>query len=53
MGDEIGDYKYKDKVIKYIIVIGRLKVEFIKNGDNSVNRDVFRRVELKYEININ
>ncbi|MBY1519590.1 OmpA family protein, partial [Clostridioides difficile] len=53
VGDEIGDYKYKDKVTKHIIAIGRSKAELIKNGDNSVNRDASRRVELKYEININ
>ena len=53
VGDEIGDYKYKDKVTKDIEAIGRSEAELIKNDDGSVNKDASRRVEIKYEIKIN
>lgn len=53
VGDEIGDYKYKDKVIKDIEAIGRSEAELIKNGDGSINQDASRRVEIKYEIKVN
>ena len=53
MGDEIGDYKYKDKVIQDIEAIGRSEAELIKNDDGSVNKDASRRVEIKYEIKVN
>ena len=53
VGDEIGDYKYKDKVTKDIEAIGRSEAELIKNNDGSVNKDASRRVEIKYEIKVN
>lgn len=53
VGEEIGDYKYKDKLTGDIIAIGRSKAEPIKNNDDSVNRDKSRRVEIKYEVNVN
>ncbi len=52
VGDEIGDYKYKDKVIENIEAIGRSEAELIKNDNGEVNRDASRRVEIKYEINV-
>ncbi|GAA0237512.1 OmpA family protein [Metaclostridioides mangenotii] len=52
VSDEIGDYKYKTKFTKHIIAVGRSKADLIKNKDGSVNRDSSRRVELKYEIDI-
>ncbi|WP_042274056.1 OmpA family protein [[Clostridium] dakarense] len=53
VSDEIGDYKYKDKVMKDIEAIGRSEAELIKNEDGSVNKDASRRVEIKYEIKVN
>lgn len=53
VGEEIGDYKYKDKLTGDIISVGRSKAEPIKNNDDSVNRDKSRRVEIKYEVNVN
>ena len=53
VGEEIGDYKYKDKLTGDIIAVGRSKAEPIKNNDDSVNRDKSRRVEIKYEVNVN
>lgn len=53
VGEEIGDYKYKDKLTGDIIAVGRSKDEPIKNNDDSVNRDKSRRVEIKYEVNVN
>lgn len=53
VSDEIGDYKYKDKVMKDIEAIGRSEAELIKNKDGSVNKDASRRVEIKYEIKVN
>ncbi|MDU3337042.1 OmpA family protein [Paraclostridium bifermentans] len=53
IGEEIGDYKYKDKLTGDIIAVGRSKAEPIKNNDDSVNRDKSRRVEIKYEVNLN
>lgn len=52
VGEEIGDYKYKDKLTKDIVAIGRSKAELIFDKDNNVNRDASRRVEIKYEVNI-
>ncbi|MGL6105312.1 OmpA family protein [Romboutsia sp.] len=52
VGDEIGNYKYKDKVKKNIEAIGRSEAELIKNNDGTVNRDASRRVEISYEIKI-
>ncbi|RDY22964.1 hypothetical protein CHF27_010690 [Romboutsia maritimum] len=52
IGEEIGEYKYKDKLIKNIVAIGRSKSELIKNNDDTVNREASRRVEIKYEINM-
>ena len=52
VSDEIGDYKYKTEFTKHIIAVGRSKADLIKNKDGSVNRDSSRRVELKYEIDI-
>lgn len=53
VGEEIGDYKYKDKLTEDIIAVGRSKAEPVKNNDDSVNRDKSRRVEIKYEVNVN
>lgn len=53
VGEEIGDYKYKDKLTEDIIAVGRSKAEPIKNNDDSINRDKSRRVEIKYEVNVN
>ncbi|MBO3445938.1 OmpA family protein [Clostridium sp. CCUG 7971] len=53
VSDEIGDYKYKDKVMKDIEAIGRSEAELVKNKDGSVNKDASRRVEIKYEIKVN
>lgn len=52
VGDEIGDYKYKEDVLKDIEAIGRSEAELILNNDKSVNRNASRRVELSYEITI-
>lgn len=52
VGDEIGDYEYKDKLTEDIIAIGRSEAETIKDDGGSVNRDKSRRVEVKYEVNI-
>lgn len=52
VGEEIGEYKYKDKLTEDIIAVGRSKAEPIKNNDNSINRDKSRRVEIKYEVNV-
>ena len=53
VGEEIGDYKYKEDVKQYIEAIGRSEAELIKNNDGSVDRDSSRRVEINYEINLN
>lgn len=50
VSDEIGEYKYKDKVLKDVEAIGRSKAELIYNEDNSVNKEASRRVEIKYEL---
>ena len=52
VGEEIGNYKYKDKLTKDIMAVGRSEAVLIKNNDNSINRDASRRVEIKYEINV-
>lgn len=52
VGEEIGDYKYKDKVLKDIEAIGRSEAELIKNTDGTINKDASRRVELMYEIDV-
>lgn len=52
VGDEIGDYKYKNRVLKDIEAIGRSEAELIKNSDGSINKDKSRRVELMYEIQV-
>jgi len=52
VGNEIGDYKYKDKVLKDIEAIGRSEAELITNSDGRVNRDASRRVEMKYEVSL-
>lgn len=52
VGDEIGDYKYKDKVKKDIEAIGRSEAELIKKPDGSIDRNASRRVEISYEIKI-
>ncbi|MEF9990625.1 MAG: OmpA family protein [Romboutsia sp.] len=52
IGDEIGSYSYKDKLIKDIVAIGRSKAELILKSDGSVDRDASRRVEIKYELDI-
>ena len=53
VGEEIGDYKYKEDVKQSIEAIGRSEAELIKNTDGSVDRDSSRRVEINYEINLN
>lgn len=52
VGDEIGYYKYKERVLKDIEAIGRSEAELIKNKDGSIDRDSSRRVEIKYEISL-
>nr|WP_312213083.1 OmpA family protein [Clostridioides sp.] len=52
VSDEIGNYKYKNEFTKDIIAVGRSKADLIKFKNGTVNRDASRRVELKYEINI-
>ena len=52
VGEEIGDYKFKDKLPKDIVAIGRSKAENIENTDGSINREKSRRVEIKYEVNV-
>ncbi len=52
VSDEIGDYEYKDKVLKDIEAIGRSEAELIKNEDGSINKNASRRVEIKYELKI-
>jgi outer membrane protein OmpA-like peptidoglycan-associated protein len=39
-------------LIEDLVAIGRSKSELILNDDNSVNRDLSRRVEIKYEIDV-
>ena len=53
VGEEIGDYKYKEDVKQSIEAIGRSEAELIKNNDGSVDRESSRRVEINYEINLN
>ena len=53
VGEEIGDYKYKDKLTNDIIAIGRSKAEPIESKDGSIDRNKSRRVEIKYEVNVN
>ncbi|RDY28346.1 OmpA family protein [Romboutsia weinsteinii] len=53
VGEEIGNYEYKDKLTKDIVAIGRSQAELIKDANDNVNRDASRRVEIKYEIKIN
>lgn len=52
VSDEIGDYKYKDKLMEDIVAIGRSEAETIKDKYGSIDRDKSRRVEVKYEVNI-
>lgn len=52
VSDEIGDYKYKDKVLLDIEAIGRSEAELVKHGDGTINKTASRRVELKYEVNV-
>ena len=52
VGDEIGNYKYKEDVIQDIEAIGKSEAELIKHNDGSINRDASRRVEINYEIKI-
>lgn len=52
VGDEIGDYDYKEQLTKDIVAIGRSKAELITNEDKSINRDASRRVEIKYEVDV-
>ncbi|MGL5331209.1 MAG: OmpA family protein [Peptostreptococcaceae bacterium] len=52
VGEEMGEYKYKDRVLKDIEAVGRSEAELIKNEDGSINKDASRRVEMKYEISI-
>ncbi len=52
VSDEIGDYKYKDRVLKDIEAIGRSEAELILNEDKSINKNASRRVEINYELNI-
>lgn len=52
VGDEIGNYKYKEDVRQDIEAIGRSEAELIKKNDGSINRDASRRVEINYQINL-
>lgn len=52
VGDEIGDYKYKDKLTEDIVAIGRSKAETIKSNNGNIDRGKSRRVEIKYEVNV-
>ena len=53
VSEEIGEYKYKDKLTEDIIAIGRSEAETIKDKEGNIERDKSRRVEIKYEVNIN
>lgn len=53
VGEEIGDYKYKEDVKQYIEAIGRSEAELIKDNNGNVDREASRRVEINYEINLN
>ena len=53
VGEEIGDYKYKEDVKQYIEAIGRSESELIKDNSGNVDREASRRVEINYEINLN
>lgn len=53
VGEEIGDYKYKEDVKQYIEAIGRSEAELIKDNNGYVDREASRRVEINYEINLN
>lgn len=53
VGEEIGDYKYKEEVKQYIEAIGRSEAELIKDNSGNVDREASRRVEINYEINLN
>ena len=53
VGEEIGDYKYKEEVKQYIEAIGRSEAELIKDNNGNVDREASRRVEINYEINLN
>ena len=53
VGEEIGDYKYKEEVKQYIEAIGRTEAELIKDNNGNVDREASRRVEINYEINLN
>lgn len=52
VSDEIGEYKYKDKITEDIIAIGRSEAETIADDDGNIDRGKSRRVEIKYEVNI-
>lgn len=52
VSDEIGEYKYKDKLTEDIIAIGRSEAETIKDNEGAVDRGKSRRVEIKYEVNV-
>ena len=53
VSEEIGEYKYKDRLTEDIIAIGRSEAETIKDKEGNIERDKSRRVEIKYEVNIN
>lgn len=53
VGEEIGDYKYKEDVKQYIEAIGHSEAELIKDNNGNVDREASRRVEINYEINLN
>ena len=53
VSEELGEYKYKDKLTEDIIAIGRSEAETIKDKEGNIERDKSRRVEIKYEVNIN
>lgn len=52
VSDEIGEYKYKDKLTEDIIAIGRSEAETITDSTGNIDRGKSRRVEIKYEVNI-
>ncbi|MFI3209459.1 MAG: OmpA family protein [Peptostreptococcaceae bacterium] len=52
VSDEIGDYKYKERVLLDIEAIGRSEAELIKYEDGTINKGASRRVEIKYELDV-
>ena len=53
ISDEIGEYNYKDNLTQDVIAIGRSEAELIKDNNDNIDRSKSRRVEIKYELNLN